>query len=217
MAGFIGNLKILQQFLTKLSWGKIAQLFVLFLVLLSGWITFQTRDDITRFVSTGHFERTMPLRTLSKKTTDELDLTVSKIDVIVGIVINSIDFKTNTRHVVYMSTTNPDLKRILSNHPNVMLDQPLFTNNADQNKRIISLINGDFVCGKYILTAGSMEMPETRPFIDTVCANSIPPYYGKIVGTISIFVKKEPSNEEIDQIRVLSKGLSATIYNNELK
>lgn len=217
MLGFLYKLSLLGQFLSKLSWEKIAQIAVFFLVLFSAWLAYVTRDDISRMLIAGKYEKTVPLQKLSKRTIEELDSTINKFDAISAISINSIDFRTNTRQIVYFSTNNRNLREIYNRYEVEGIIHPLFGNNTEINKRIIELINGEFICSKYIPILGGISVPESKEYIDTVCSSSIPPYYGKIVGTINIYLKREPSKEEIDQVRFLSKSLSAFVYSKELK
>lgn len=216
---FIEKLHTLQEFLQKLTWGKIAQLVILFFVISSAWIIYESRNDITTFIQNKtHPDRYTPLtKRLSKATTNDLDNIVTKISIISAIDISFMDFKTNTRYVVYLATDNKSLKDIYNKYDLTNLAQPLFTNNDEYNRRIINLINGEFICSVYSAKVGDVDMPESSQYISTVCSNGIPPYYGKIIGTISILLKREPTMEEIDELRVLIKNLSIMIYNRDLK
>ena len=82
---------------------------------------------------------------------------------------------------------------------------------------MIDLINGEFVCSPFTDTIGSKIIPELAKHIHTVCANGIPPYYGKFLGIVSIYTKRAPLPEEQDQIRSIAKNLSSMIYDNNFK
>jgi hypothetical protein len=218
MSTFIEQLGLLQRFLEKLTWTKIIQMTVLFFVMFSAWIVFQARNDIALGIKNYRFDKyATPLHQLSKKTSEELEKTVTQKDIVNSISVEVIDFRTNTKYVSYLFTNVKDLKDIYAKYDFQTSEQPLFTNNANQNKIIINLINGEFICTKYSTTANGISMPESKDYISTVCSNSIPPYYGKIVGIVSIYLKRDPTPEEVDQIRILTRNLSIMIYDKELK
>jgi len=216
MSGLVSKLNTLKAFMASLTWMKIAQLVVLFLVMALAWITYETREDLVRYIFSQQ-EHNIPLKKLSAKTTEELKAAIGKNDLVVAVAVNVINFKTNSRYVIFSYSPDKDLTNVYNRYNMENLEQPLFTNNPEHNKRIIELINGEFVCHKYINTIGSVDLPDTRNYIDTVCANGVPPYYGKIIGVVSIFTKREPIPEEVDQIRVLTRNLAILIYDKELK
>lgn len=218
MLDLIPNLQSLHRFLLRLTWTKILQLIILFLVISVAWLAYEIQDDIIKYIQNTYTDRyTVSLKHLSPKTVKLLNETLSKTDIISAISVSLIDFRTNTTYAVYLSANSKELRDVYIRYDIENVEQPLFTNNPEHNKKIIDIINGEFDCNKYSMTNSAINMPETKAFITTECTNGIPPYYGKTIGIISIFLKREPKPEEIDQIRIIIKNLSLIIYERELR
>jgi hypothetical protein len=129
-----------------------------------------------------------------------------------------VDFQKNTKTYVYYYIKDPRVLKIYQTYVNAAsTETPLFNNDDTNNKRIIELINGEFICTpfdfKYILSV----IPEVSQYVSTVCSNGIPPYYGKFMGLVSIYTKRPPTQTEIDQIRVIINKLSSSIYTRDIK
>ena len=217
METFTDKLSAFGQFLSKLSWTKILQLIVLISVVASTWVVYQMSDQIVNYLKRDKIESRGPvILKLSSKTTEELDSKISKSDLIVGAIVTMVDFRKNTRSIIYLRGYSTDLQQIFVRHNMASVDLPIFTQNVMQNRHIIDLINGEFSCSDYKDMPYQAYMPETQSLITTLCSASIPPYYGKFVGTVGLFLKRQPRPEEIDQLRVLATQLSIVIYDREL-
>ena len=78
------------------------------------------------------------------------------------------------------------------------------------------LINGEFICDPFKDTIAYRFAPSADSIVATVCANGIPPIYGKFTGILSVYLKRVPTQEEIDRIRTLSRDLSLEIFERDL-
>jgi hypothetical protein len=79
------------------------------------------------------------------------------------------------------------------------------------------MINGEFVCNDYSPNILATDIPLSANKIKYICATGIPPYYGRFVGMVGIFLSRIPTADEVDQLRVLTKKLSTEVYEHELK
>jgi hypothetical protein len=99
---------------------------------------------------------------------------------------------------------------------------PLFNSDPINNVRMSKLINGEFICDPFKDTIAYKLAPATNKsvvtnIVSTVCANGIPPTYGRFTGIVSVYLKTVPTQEENDRIRTLSRDLSLGIYERDLK
>jgi len=212
------KLKSLGQFLSTLTWEKIAQLIALVIIIVVTWTMYKMSDRLIEYVRQDKIENRAPsMRSLSTSTINDINRTASKSGIMAGVAVSVVNFQKNTGYLIYINGYTRELKEEFSRHNLNSVELPAFTQNAMQNRRLIDLINGEFTCYDFSTTLLATQMPLLQDKISYACSSSIPPYYGKFVGTVTIFLKRVPTAEEIDQLRVMSNILSEIIYNKELK
>lgn len=220
MFNLLSKIEQIKNFLGVLSWEKILQVTTLIIILIISWATFENRESIYNFVNQKKLSTSRQKNIyLSKKTTDEIDSSVTRSSIIIGVQVVVVDFQSNTRTVVYTYTDNRELMHAYNRYAatNITQEIPLFNSDTANNNRMIALINGEFLCNDFNGSIGAKYAPETVDYIHTICSNGIPPFYGKFTGIISVYLGKKPTAEEVDQVKTLSKKLSSIIYENDLK
>jgi hypothetical protein len=219
MSEFLDKLKQIQSFINALSLKKIFLLTLFLFVVGFAYATFENRDSVYNFfIKSAQIHKTISNKTVSKKTAAEIDLAVIKSDIIVAIQVTLVDFQRNTRIISYTSIDKPELRLIFGKFiKSAPSELPLFNTDVVNNRRLVDLVNGEFICDPYRETIAAKLVPESTTHITTLCANSIPPFYGRFSGIIGIYLHRQPTPGEVDQIRALAKSLSSTIFNNDLK
>jgi len=218
MGGFIDDLSSLGQFLSKLTWKKIFQLLVLIIIVSFAWAAFSTSDQILEFLKSDRvFPHDISIKSLSPKTVAEIETLTSKADIIAGVNVTVVNFQRNARYIIYLDSRDRELKEIFVKSGIQNVELPVFTQNQYSNKRFISMINGEFVCNDYQPNMLAAEIPQSNTKIKHICATGIPPYYGRFIGLVGIFLNRVPTSEEVDQLRVLTKKLSLIVYERELR
>ncbi len=202
-----------------LSWTKIAQLSVFLLIVALGWIAYQMRDSIVGTVSQVTTQKTenIVITTIPKKTMQVIDNIVTQSDLIVGITVVNVNFQRNLRTIVYSSIDNIGLKMEYAQAYGSSQELPLFNSDVTNNKRLVGIINGEFICSPYAETIVGQTQPETRKYVNTICISGIPPYYGSFSGIVSIYLKRQPTSEEVDQVRAISRNISVLVYESGTK
>lgn len=220
MFNISSKIEVVKQFLSVLSWEKILQVAVLLVILLLSWAAFENRESIYNFVNQKKLATSNQKNTsLSKKTIEEINSSVTRSNLIIGIQVVIVDFQSNSRTVVHTYADNNELLQAYNRYAtsNITQEIPLFNSDESNNNRVIALINGEFLCYEFGDSIGAKYAPETIDYIHTVCSNGIPPFYGRFTGMIAVYLAKKPTVEEIDQVKTLSKRLSSLIYENDLK
>lgn len=228
MGNFTNGLKILLQFLSKLTWGKAGQSLLVSLVIIFSWFILEFGDEMAAAIKYYlnkdeiKFEEkittTVPLlNILSKKTIEELNLMIGSSDLISGVEISVFDFQSNTSFIVYLNSKDKDLNSQFLKYQLQGTQQPFFTENITQNQRYVDIMNGDFACISYKDSILGSEMPSTIKNVNMLCGVGIPPVYGKFIGVANVFLRRAPVDGELDQIRIIVKNISAMIYNKELR
>lgn len=221
MPAFEDSLEKIQLLINSLTWKKIAMFSVLMTVIGFSVAVFENRNAVYNFASPLWVKADIPLhnKRLSAGTISQIDAIVRKSDLIVGIQVVLVDFQRNTRTVVYTSIDDLGLKNIYMNFEKARtpVEIPLFTADIINNKRMVDLVNGEFICNDYKETIAAMIVPESIKYISTVCAGPVPPYYGRFSGILSVYLNREPTKIEIDQVRNISTSLGLVVFNNDIK
>ena len=219
MDSFIERLSELQQFLSKLSWKKIFQLFVLLLIISTAWFSYAISDQLFTYIRTEKIQHVVsPTKKLSEKTIDRITLSTSRSNLVLGSGVTIFNFQKNVRYVVYLGATSYELDADFKKYNHLLnTESPIFGQNDFYNRRLVDIINGDFICAPYENTPFAEEMPDSTRHAQTLCAHGMPPVFGKLVGTVMFFLKRPPTSGETDQLRIVARDLSVYIYDNELK
>lgn len=219
MESFSSKLSAIHKFLTILTWKKIAQFAVFVSIIALAWILYETRITVYNFSSPARLATTIsPVLKLSKKSIDDLTLVVNKSNLIVGIQVTVVDFQRNTRTVIFTYTDDRNIAEIYQDYEKRgLVELPIFNNDVLNNKRMVELINGEFICNPFNETIAYKIMPSASKYISYVCANGIPPLYSKFTGLITVYTNRIPIPEEIDQIRTMTRNLSSSIYDRDFK
>jgi hypothetical protein len=187
-------------------------------ILIVGWGYYKMSDQVFDYFKRDKLESKLPpIKKLSDNTIREINIQASKSPIVIGVSVTTVNFQKNSKYIIFLQAYTSDLENSFSKYNILNLELPAFTQNTIQNSRIVDLINGDFVCDDYTQLGLASEMPESAEIITTVCSTGIPPYYGKFVGAVNVYLKRKPTSEEFDQLRVLAKNLSTTVYDRELK
>jgi predicted lactoylglutathione lyase len=216
----VSDLTTIRRFLDTLSWKKIAQLAAFLFVIVFGWLTFEMRESIYNFAVQSRIQKNHPsnvLTKLSKKSITEIDNIVSQSQLIVGISVVNVDFQKNLRTIVYVSIDDPKFKEEYTSAYGATTTLPLFNTDVLNNKRLVGIINGEFICNNYADTIQAQTAPGTKKYVSSVCISGIPPYYGAFSGIVNIYLNRQPTSEEVDQIRVISRNISVLVYDSDFK
>ena len=202
-----------------LSWSRVLQLLSVILILGSAVVAFDNRHLIYKATNQSRFAISpSPEFRLSKESAHSIDAVVIKSDIVIGIQITLVDFNKNTRVIVYSKIDDIQLENIYNVFSERAVGEiPLFNSDTGNNVRMSKLINGEFICDPFRNTIAYRLAPAADNIVHTVCANGIPPTYGRFTGIVSIYLKSAPTAEETDRIRTLSRDLSLEIYERDLK
>lgn len=220
MTNLVDKISDTYKFLNVLTWKKLIQLLAFVCIMGLTWALYENREVIYGFASQKRIDTASTLsRDLSKVSKVHINAVAEKSEIIAGIAIMVADFQKNQRILVYsyFPDSQVDLKKIYATYAATYLgDPPLFSDNVEDNKKLVALINGEFVCIPYEKTLSQRLAPSTGEFIKYSCANGIPASYGRFTGIITLYLTREPKTDEIEQLRLVTKTLSTLIYEKDL-
>lgn len=214
------NLKTVSEFIQVLSFLKIAQLSVLILIILAAWFTWTYRSNLyssARFTAISNVNEPVIIETSPKSKHYIENILARSKDTIAGIHIINVNFTNNTRSTSYFGITDENLKKAVEYYNSRMVSQtPLFNENPTNNKRIVELINGNFICTPFEETLAVIIYRRATGHVKTMCSVSIPPYYGQFSGYLVIYLKYSPTGSDLEFIKQLSKELALMIYDHDV-
>lgn len=218
MSALDDKIETIQTLLGSLTWRKIALLTTFLAIVGFSYALFDNRYAVYEFFSSTRIIPPATVIKLSKSSTTAINVAVSQSEIVVAIQITLVDFQRNTRIITYTNVDNAELaaqyKRFMEKAPTEL---PLFNSDIINNERLVNLVNGDFICTPYKDTLSAKLVPESIVHVKTLCAGPVPPLYGRFTGIISIYLSREPSSIEVEQIRTLSRALGTLVYNNDLR
>lgn len=214
------NLTPVADFFKALTWTKIAQLFVLFLLLAFAWLAWQFRGDMytsLKMESLSDVDKNLVIEVSDNSKRRIENLLQRRPDLIGAIQIVNVNFKKNTRSSAYFSATEPIIRQSETEYRNSQVSAtPLFNDNEVNNQRLVDLVNGNYICTPFKETLGAKIYPKASDTITTICSLGIPPYYGKFTGYMNIYLRHKPDKDDYDMVRMMAREISNEIYNNDV-
>lgn len=202
------KLKLLQAFLKFLNLSRLLYLTWFLLICVAAISFWENRAFIYGQVRPGKITVDKIPVIVSPSTEAIIKSTVFNSTLISAIAVVSVNFEQNTRQLVYFLTDDlifeNSYKKFITDNLNKSV--PLFNADPENNRRLIALINGEFVCSPFTATTTYRFAPDVD--IQTVCSVGVPPYFGKFRGTVMVYLKTTPSSEELAQVRVTLRDLS---------
>ncbi len=207
MSALDDKIETVQTLLGSLTWRKIALMTTFLGVIGFSYAMFDNRFAVYEFFGSARNIPAPKVVKLSKESMSAINASVAGSEIIVAIQITLVDFQRNTRVITYTSIDNPQVKELYGKFmEKAPTELPLFNTDMINNERLVNLVNGDFVCTPYKDTLSAKLVPESIPYIKTLCAGPVPPLYGRFTGIISIYLSREPATIETEQVRSLSKS-----------
>jgi hypothetical protein len=211
-------ISLTKQILNLFSWKNLFQFTCFLIIIALAYGFYENRNQIySRVLHSDSIPNRLNVR-LSAKSVNEVDDIVIKSNLIIASQITLVDFNKNTRIIIYSFSDNEILKKIINTfQENNFGVVPLFNSDSENNIRMSRLINGEFICTPYKDTIAYKLVPDASQAVEYVCANGIPPYYGKFTGIVSLYLKNKPTDAEVDQLRTLSRDLSISVFERDFR
>lgn len=215
----IKTIAMIRRLLSTITWQKLVQVTILVLILVFAWTLYQSRIVVYNYVFNKSSQSTStPIVKLSTKSQEAINDIVNSSDLVIGMHVTVVDFQKNTKTYAYFYIKDAIVLNIYRAYAlTAPAETPLFNNDVENNKRLIKLLNGEFLCVAFAETPQAILAPAATKYISTICLNGIPPVYGKFTGIISLYTRRQPTETEIDQIRAILQKLSAEIYARDIK
>lgn len=182
-----------------------------------GYTAFENRKDLFDFnvdddthTTSNALSQTFTLSATSK---EELKEFTDSDKSVVGVAVLTADIRLNVRKALYSyaipsAKDNPDQQ-----FKNISVQRlPLFTNDPENNRQMVKLINGEFHCAPYATSALAKATPGLNKNVVSICRVSLPPYYGYFSGFITAFLSVDPDIDKQFRLRSAMESIATRIY-----
>lgn len=127
------------------------------------------------------------------------------------ILVTEIDLQQNRRLPKYLYLDSPQEKNV-QNKASILIPQPVFDLDPKNTQQMIGILNNEFVCNKFEDTIFARIYPELAKEMPYVCRLSIPPFYGRFVGLLTVGLRHQLSKDEMERLRVELARFSVEVY-----
>ena len=216
MENFLRALIVVLKSITPL---KTALLISVIFSLVFAVMLWDTRQLLYSHLDGLVYKNTSAELVMSQKSKSALDNIVQNRPWIVSTSVISINVQLNKQADIYRYFNDKALEVLIrTTDAKDGMEFPLFSNNELLNKQVLSLLQGEFSCSKTVLNgSNSRYAPSITGKVVQDCRVPIPPAYGHLIGYISFSLSRDPTDDELDQLRTDAYTLSMSIYTEILK
>ena len=220
MSNLVDKLGDAHKLLDVLSWKKLLQLALFVIILGIAWAGYDNKAEIYGYITHKRIDpNSAQPKELLLASRAQINAVVDKSDLIGSVTVTLADFQKNQRILVYsyVNQGHSDLKSMYAKYAlNSFGNAQLFGDVPEDNRQLIGLINGEFVCTPYDGTLIQRLAPDTSKYIKYTCSNGIPAAYGRFKGIISLYLTRQPKADEQEQLKIVARSLSTLIFDNDL-
>lgn len=180
-------------------------------------VLWENRQDFYTRVTNIFVPDTSPPLVLTDDARYKIESMLSrKSQYVVSATVASVSVQLNKKTFIYRAFTDRDVESVVKlADQNEGYSAPVFTNNEQTNRQVLSLIRGEFSCSKIIPTGSDSRFGRfLGGRIQYTCRVPIPPSYGNLIGFVVFHLSREPSEQELDELRLESYTISMHIYND---
>lgn len=217
------NLRYINRIFRDLSWIKILQFSLFCLITLVFLIFWEVRPQVYESLKINAIPSGKILESviMTPKSAQETQKSLKKIThtSTIAIQVISVDFKKNIKTQAHIESNNQEFRKSVEDYLTIRSGSgmPVFGSKESNNRRIVELINGNFVCTPYTETAEPAMYLNTTGIVHYVCSVPIPPFYGKFTGYITAYISKKPTEADLAAIRQTLNELSIIVYEESLR
>lgn len=202
----------LNDMVDALTWKRVGLLCLLGVVTVSLLVTFENRTTIfNQLVEKKPVESlTVPweLSETSKLAINEL--TTQKL--IGAVLVTEVNLKKNKRTTRYWFARDTGFRQYVTNIIGGILPQAFFDTDRKNNDQMLSVLNNQFVCTPTVDTVFIRFLPDMPKTLPYVCRLAVPPFAGEFAGFITLGLTKQPSNSEIDAMKIELTRVAIELY-----
>lgn len=160
------------------------------------------------------FSRKDPAGPPSTESAQELQDFVNKHDRVMGIDVVRVNFTNNVRVTTFQASKEEAVNAVWGGEKGQTF--PLFTENTIANGRVVSMINGQFVCSPTGESLSGRLFPTINEKSATTCTAAIPPGFGDFIGWVNIYLYEQPTFAQMQTLKNLAEKLTRDMYERDI-
>jgi len=204
--------QFLQDVTDKLTLSKIAAVFLAGLLATALTLIYENRTAVfDKVVTYARGQTEQANWTLTDQTKTQMVGMVKGSQWMNMVLVTEIDLQQNRRIPKYWHLDS-QYEQLVNNKASMLFPQPVFDMDAKNTQQMIGVLNNEFVCTRIEDTVFYRLFPELQKEMPMVCRLSIPPFYGRFVGILTVGLRKVPTKEELERLRIELARFSVEIY-----
>jgi hypothetical protein len=205
-------LQALQDLTDKLTWRRILTAFLTGLIALVLFTGYEHRGTVVKYI----FRDVDIYQDWGVSTSTGLQLRglVEQNSLVSMIFVEKVDLQKNRRVPKYwfLNNAQEEFNKQMQEH----LPDAAFDDDSASVQQLIGVLNNEFVCVKFESTPLSHTHPKLKTVTPVVCSIAVPPFYGRMLGILTIGLAQTPTPQEHAAIRLEATRLAVEIYLHDI-
>jgi hypothetical protein len=149
---------------------------------------------------------------VSKETQDDLRSIVDRYPLVSMAILSEVNLKKNRRTVKHIYSEDKSVSLESKLLPLRTFSSALFDYDAKNTEQMISMLSNDFSCVQTSETTAQRITPELTKDFPVTCRLAIPPFFGELIGYVSLMLQREPTQDEKDSLRIEMNRFAIETY-----
>lgn len=207
----------LNDMIDALTWKRVGLLSLLAAMMVTMAIVFENRNTIfNRMFDTLPIEQIPFPWNVSQTSKDEL-VNLTKQPIIGGVLLTEVDLKKNRRIVKFWHISDAQFRLEAAQILASLLPQAFFDSDKKNNEQMLAVLNNQFSCSATGDTVFVRFLPDMQKKYPYVCRLAVPPFTGEFAGLISIILEKQPTQAELDALKIEITRVSVEMYLRDIQ
>lgn len=207
----------LNDMVDALTWKRFALLTLLGLTTVGLLMVFESRTTIfNRVIDTTPVEEIAVPWEVSAQTKAEMTA-LTKLALIDGVLLTEVNLKKNRRIVKFWHVNDLDFRAEATTIAASLLPQAFFDTDRKNNEQMLAVLSNQFVCTPSVDTIYTRFFPNIEKKYPVICRLAVPPFAGEFAGLVTVFLKRKPTESEVDSLKIEITRVSVEMYLRDIQ
>lgn len=173
---------------------------------------FENRTALFALVYKSAAPTTAVTWTLGEESKSQLTSLVANNGIVGMVVITDVDLRKNRRSTKFFYIEDPVFRLNASAQISKLLPTAIFDFDAKNTEQMVAMLNNEFKCVPTADTINARFFSEHVKDYPVTCRIAVPPFFGELAGYMTVLLRKGPSEQEYDSLKLELNRLAIEIY-----